>query len=356
MSGEPERSPRPPGEWQSRLRLHPTAFIAPGAVVVGEVELGPRSSVWFHTVVRGDVAPIEVGEDTNVQDGTVVHVDEGQPARIGARVTIGHRAVVHGCLIEDECLVGMGAIVLTGARIGTGSLVAAGALVREGQVVPAGSVVLGVPAKVVGPATDEHRALIRGGAEHYVALARSYLERAFAGPHPPAASVGVGARLRGPMSFLEWGQLLAVLAESPDWVADRLERNAEPAWRGRPAPERWSAIEVLCHLHDVDLEVWAPRLERLLTETAPTLPDADLSGWETARGYAQQSPARVLEEWSAARRRLLARLAPLGRGDWDRVGFHARRGPYPLAEMVRYWGDHDLGHRRQMAEALGEFA
>ncbi len=357
MSEDRGEARRAPGEWQARLRLDPTAFVAPGAVVVGDVALGRQASVWFHTVVRGDIAPVEVGEQTNLQDGTVVHVDEGQPARIGARVTVGHRAVIHGCVIEDECLIGMGAIVLTGARVGTGSLVAAGALVREGQAVPAHSVVLGMPAKVVGPATEAHRALIRRGFEHYVELARSYAERGFAGPYPAATSdTGLGVRLRGPMSFLEWGQLLAVLAESPDWAADRLERNADPLWRRRPAPGRWSALEVLCHLRDTEVEVWAPRLERLLTEAAPDIPEAGMAGWETSRRYDQQSPAPVLEEWAEARRGLLARLAPLTRADWTRMGFHAAHGPYPLAEMVRYWADHDLAHRRQMAGALGEFA
>jgi carbonic anhydrase/acetyltransferase-like protein (isoleucine patch superfamily) len=344
-------------EWTARLRLHPTAFIAPGAVVVGDVTLGRDTSVWFNTVVRGDVARVEVGEGTNLQDGSVVHVDEGQPALVGSRVTVGHRAVIHGCVIEDDCLVGMGAIVLTGARVGTGSLLAAGALVLEGQVIPPRSVARGMPAKVVGEATETHRALIRGGSEHYVALARSYVERGFSGPHPPSeGATGLTARLRGPMSFLEWGQLLAVLAESPDWVADRLERNDEPLWRLRPAAGRWSALEVLCHLRDAEVEVWVPRLERMLTEYMPEIPDADMRGWEVARRYNERSPAGVLEEWAAARRRLLARLAPLARVDWTRVGIHAAHGPYPLAEMVRYWGDHDLAHRRQMAEALGDFA
>ncbi len=357
MSAERERADNAPPAWTARLSFHSTAFIAPGAVVVGEVDLGPGSSVWFQTVIRGDVARVEVGEITNLQDGAVVHVDEGFPALIGARVTVGHRAVIHGCTIEDDCLIGMGAIVLTGARVGAGSLVAAGALVREGEVVPPGSIVRGLPAKVVGAATDEHRAMIRRGSEHYAALARSYIERGFTGPYSPAGNApGLTARQRGPMSFLEWGELLGVLAESPDWVADRLERNDEPLWRRRPAPERWSALEVLCHLRDAERDVWVPRLERMLTEAAPEIPDANMTGWETARRYDEQSPAGVLEEWAAARRRLLARLAPLGRADWVRTGIHALHGPYPLAEMVRYIGDHDLSHRRQIAEALGEFA
>jgi carbonic anhydrase/acetyltransferase-like protein (isoleucine patch superfamily) len=354
---EPKQGSRAPGDWTARLRLHPTAFVAPGAVVVGDVTLRARSSVWFNAVLRGDVDRIEVGEDSNLQDGTVVHMDEGQPALIGARVTIGHRAVIHGCVIEDGALVGMGAVVLTGARIGAGSLIGAGALVREKQVVPPGSIALGMPARVAGQVTEEHRAGMRRGVEHYAALARSYLERAFAGPHPPADSdLGYTPWRRGSMSFLEWGQLLAVLAESPDWVADRLERDGEALWRRRPAPGRWSALESLCHLRDADREVFLPRLGRMLGERDPEIPDVDMTGWETARAYDAQDPAGVLEEWVAARRALLAQLAPLTRADWARVGVHGVRGPYPLAEMVRYWGDHDLSHRRQMAEALGEFA
>jgi carbonic anhydrase/acetyltransferase-like protein (isoleucine patch superfamily) len=349
--------PSAPGDWISRLRLHPTAFIAPGAVVVGDVTLGARSSVWFGAVLRGDVARIEVGEDTNLQDGTVVHVDEGQPALLGARVTVGHRAIVHGCVLEDECLIGMGAIVLTGARVGTGSLVAAGALVRERQVVPPGSVALGVPAQVVGPVGEAHREAIRRGFEHYAALARSYLERGFAGPYPAAASdTGITPRQRGPMSFLEWGQLLATLAESPDWAARRLERSGESRWRGRPAPGSWSALEVLCHLRDVDAEIWLPRLERMLGGRNPEIPDVPATGWPAARRYDEQSPSRVLEDWRVTRGRLLARLAPLSGADWTRTGFHASRGPFSLADMVRHWVDHDLAHRRQMAGALGEFA
>jgi carbonic anhydrase/acetyltransferase-like protein (isoleucine patch superfamily) len=343
--------------WAARLRLHPTAFIAPGAVVVGDVTLGARSSVWFNAVLRGDVDRIEVGEDSNIQDGSVVHVDEANPALIGARVTIGHGAVIHGCLIEDDCLIGMGAVVLSGARIGAGSLIGAGALVREKQTIAPGSIALGMPAKVAGQVSDVHRAGMRRGYEHYVALGRTYLERGFSNPFPPVGSEsGLTARQRGPMSFLEWGQLLSVLTESPDWVADRIERDAEALWRKRPAPGRWSALESLCHLRDADRDVFLPRLGRMLAERNPELPDVDMAGWETARTYNEQSPAGVLEEWAVARRALLAGLAPLGRADWARVGIHAVRGPYALAEMVRYWADHDLSHRRQMAEALGEFA
>ena len=354
---DPKHGTRAPGEWAARLRLHPTAFIAPGAVVVGDVTLGARSSVWFNAVLRGDVDRIEVGEDSNIQDGSVVHMDEASPALIGARVTIGHGAVIHGCVIEDDCLIGMGAVVLSGARIGAGSLIGAGALVREKQTIAPGCIALGIPAEVAGQVSDVHRAGMRRGYEHYVALGRTYLERGFSNPFPQAGSeLGLTARQRGPMSFLEWGQLLSVLAESPDWVADRIERDAEALWRKRPAPDRWSALEALCHLRDADRDVFQPRLIPMLAARTAEIPDVAMAGWDTERAYNEQLPAAVLGEWVEARRALLAKLAPLGRADWTRVGVHAARGPYLLGDLVRAWADHDLSHRRQMAEALGEFA
>src|SRR2546430_4492921 len=108
------------------IDIHPTAFIAPGAVVLGDVTLGAHASVWYNAVLRGDMAAIVVGENTNLQDGTIVHVDERLPARIGARVGVGHRAILHGCTVEDDCLIGMGSVLLNGVHIGTGSVVAAG--------------------------------------------------------------------------------------------------------------------------------------------------------------------------------------------------------------------------------------
>ncbi len=166
--------------WPERLDVDPSAFLAPGSTVVGEVSIGARSSVWFGAVLRGDVAPIVVGEESNVQDNSVVHVDADEPARIGSRVTVGHRAIVHGARVEDACLIGMGAIVLSGATIGTGSLVGAGALVREGQRVPPGSLVLGAPARVVGAVSEAHRAAIERGWQDYMRLSRVYLQRGVA--------------------------------------------------------------------------------------------------------------------------------------------------------------------------------
>jgi carbonic anhydrase/acetyltransferase-like protein (isoleucine patch superfamily) len=135
---------------------------------MGDVTLGPDASVWYGTVLRGDMDRIVVGAATNLQDGVVVHVDAGRPARIGARVGVGHRAIVHGCTVEDDCLIGMGSVLLNGVVIGTGSVVAAGAVLREGMRVPAGSVVMGVPARVVRPVDATLRRRIRETWQHYV--------------------------------------------------------------------------------------------------------------------------------------------------------------------------------------------
>jgi carbonic anhydrase/acetyltransferase-like protein (isoleucine patch superfamily) len=159
---------------ETRLDIHPDAWIAPGATVVGRVEVGTGSSVWYGCVLRGDLEPIRIGSLTNVQDLTVVHVDRGCPVRIGDRVTIGHRAILHGCSVEDEALIGMGAIVLSGSRIGRGALVAAGAVVLEGFEVPAGSIAAGVPAKLRGRVDEALRERILTGAETYARLASAH--------------------------------------------------------------------------------------------------------------------------------------------------------------------------------------
>lgn len=147
-----------------------SAWVAPSADVRGDVTLGEHASVWYGCVLRGDIAPIRIGDETNVQDLTVVHVDRGTPTVIGSRVGIGHRAIVHGCEIEDDCLVGMGAVILSGARIGRGSVIAAGALVTEGREVPPGSLVMGMPGKVVREVDEEMRGRTRMTVEHYRAL------------------------------------------------------------------------------------------------------------------------------------------------------------------------------------------
>lgn len=148
-------------------RIDASAYVAPSADVVGDVEVGEGASVWYQCVLRGDIAPIRIGAQTNIQDLTMVHVDVDRPCLIGARVGVGHRAIIHGCEIEDDCLVGMGAIVLSGAVIGSGSLVAAGAVVTEGMEVPPDSLVVGVPARVIRDVDDELRERMRLTVEHY---------------------------------------------------------------------------------------------------------------------------------------------------------------------------------------------
>jgi carbonic anhydrase/acetyltransferase-like protein (isoleucine patch superfamily) len=154
--------------------IDPSAFIATGAVVLGDVTLGKETSVWYNAVIRGDMAPITVGDQTNLQDMSVVHVDEGVPCSIGRRVGVGHRAVLHGCTVEDECLVGIGAILLNRVTVGTGSVIAAGAVLPERMVVPPGSLVMGVPGRVVRPVDERLAARIRTTWEHYVALAERH--------------------------------------------------------------------------------------------------------------------------------------------------------------------------------------
>ncbi|MEU8678183.1 gamma carbonic anhydrase family protein [Streptomyces sp. NPDC048560] len=150
------------------------AFVAPTAVVIGEVTMSAGSSVWYHAVLRADCGPISLGPDSNIQDNCSVHTDPGFPLTVGARVSVGHNAVLHGCTIEDDVLVGMGATVLNGAHIGTGSLVAAQALVPQGMRVPPNSLVAGVPAKVKRELTAEEREGVRFNAVGYVELAKAH--------------------------------------------------------------------------------------------------------------------------------------------------------------------------------------
>ena len=148
--------------------LGPGAFVHDAAEVIGRVRLGARSSVWPGAVIRGDTEDIEVGDETNVQDGAVLHADPGLPCRLGARVTVGHRACAHGCTIEDDVVVGIGAIVLNGARVGAGAVIGAGAVVPEGAEIPPGSLALGIPAKVIRATTEQERERFLAGVGHYV--------------------------------------------------------------------------------------------------------------------------------------------------------------------------------------------
>ncbi len=145
-------------------------FVAPNAIVIGEVRIGSNASVWYGTVIRGDMDAIAIGDDSNIQDNCTIHTDDGFPVLIGNRVTVGHNAVIHGCTLEDGCLIGMGAVVQNGARIGRGAVVAVGAVVRMGQEVPAGHLAAGVPAQIKKSLDDAARAEFREAADHYLHL------------------------------------------------------------------------------------------------------------------------------------------------------------------------------------------
>ena len=151
-----------------------SAWVAPNATLIGSVTLGERASVFYGAVLRGDMDSITIGDDTNLQDNVTMHVDDGVPATVGARVSVGHAAVLHGCTVEDDCLIGMSATVLNRAVVGAGSLVAAGSVVLEGTVIPPRSLVAGVPAKVRREITDEEFAKIQRNADSYLALSAAH--------------------------------------------------------------------------------------------------------------------------------------------------------------------------------------
>lgn len=157
--------------------IAPDAFVHERATVIGAVTIGPKASVWPGCVLRGDVESITIGEATNIQDGTVIHLADDMPVTVGARCTVGHMAMLHACTIGDECLIGMSATVLDGAVIGHHSIVGAGALVTKGTVVPPGSLVIGSPAKVVKSLSPEEQAGIRKWAEKYTHVAAAHQRR-----------------------------------------------------------------------------------------------------------------------------------------------------------------------------------
>jgi carbonic anhydrase/acetyltransferase-like protein (isoleucine patch superfamily) len=156
----------------------PSAFIAPGAVVLGGVTVGDHSSIWFGAVIRGDCEAIRIGKRTNIQDLCVLHADPGFPCTLGDGVTVGHGAIVHGATVEDDVLIGMKAVVMNGAKIGRGSIVAVGAIVTEGMEIPPGSVVMGQPGKVKRSAEERDLVQIHHAADHYVQAAKGYREAA----------------------------------------------------------------------------------------------------------------------------------------------------------------------------------
>ncbi len=158
-------------------RIDPSVFVAPLTVIVGDVVIGADSSIWYQTVVRGDVHYIRIGEGTNVQDACVLHVTRRDfPLEIGNLVTIGHHATVHGCTVGDRCLIGIGATILDGVTIGEGSLIAAGSLVTPRTEIPPGSLVMGAPAKVKRQLTSEEQERILNTSKHYINMAREYRE------------------------------------------------------------------------------------------------------------------------------------------------------------------------------------
>lgn len=176
----------PPGKLRSPLAsvvayqgirptLHETVFLADGARVIGDVVMGKNCSVWFNTVVRGDVNKITVGEETNIQDGAIVHCTyEKHSTHIGNRVSIAHLAMIHGCVIEDDCLIGMQAIVMDGAVVGRGSIVGAGAVVTQGTIIPPRSLVLGAPARIVRQIKDDELTSVLATCHRYIEYTKGY--------------------------------------------------------------------------------------------------------------------------------------------------------------------------------------
>ena len=156
-------------------KIHPTAFIAPGAVVIGDVEIGAETNVWFGCVIRGDVQSIRIGARTNIQDGTVIHVTRGDgPTTIGAGITIGHRALLHACTLEDGCFIGMGATILDKATVKTGGMLAAGAVLTPGKTVPYGELWAGNPAKLMRPMHQQEIDFIAISENNYVKHVHEY--------------------------------------------------------------------------------------------------------------------------------------------------------------------------------------
>ncbi|WP_449434638.1 gamma carbonic anhydrase family protein [Pseudomonas putida] len=157
-----------------RVESHPTSWVAPNACLIGKVRLQARANVWFGAVLRGDNELIDIGEDSNVQDGTVMHTDMGSPLTLGKGVTVGHNAMLHGCSVGDYSLIGINAVILNGARIGKHCIIGANALIAEGKEIPDGSLVMGSPGKVVRELTEQQKRMLETSAAHYVENAQRY--------------------------------------------------------------------------------------------------------------------------------------------------------------------------------------
>ena len=170
------------------VHLHETAFLARGTVVIGDVHIGEKASVWFGTVIRGDVEEIRIGAHSNLQDLTMVHADAGYPCIVGEEVTVGHRCILHGCVIGDRALIGMGATIMNGAKIGAGAIIGAGALVPEGKEIPPGALVLGAPGRVKREVSEPEKEGLIYSFQHYVAYGQAYKE---AGHHEAPAGATI---------------------------------------------------------------------------------------------------------------------------------------------------------------------
>ena len=298
--------------------MHPTTFVAAGAVVVGDVTLGAGSGVWFNTVVRADSAPVELGEQSNLQDNTVVHEDEGLPTQIGARVTVGHRCVIHGCVIEDECLIGMGSVVLSGARIGTGSLIGAGALVREGQVIPPGSLAVGAPARVAGPVSENHRKAIMNGWSHYAELARDYMDH---GHVRHLDRTGALVHDHAPMDDEAWWSSIQRFERLPSRMASWMAHR----------PDATGAYEIVSLLAARDARQREPVLRRIEEGQQPMIEE---------RPPRAGGAATDIQEWFEIRGRLTDMLDRLGPRHPGRAS-HSTRGPFTVPELLRDWIEED---------------
>ena len=159
---------------ESRGQTHPQSGVAPGATLIGKIRLDAGANVWFGAVLRGDNELIHIGENSNVQDGSVLHTDMGHPLTLGTGVTVGHNAMLHGCTVDDYSLIGINAVILNGAQIGKYCIIGANTLIPEGKIIPDGSLVVGSPGKVVRELTDEQKKMLEASAEHYVQNAQRY--------------------------------------------------------------------------------------------------------------------------------------------------------------------------------------